>query len=178
MNSLASIELRELAKVYPGGIDAVRPIDLSVASGELVVLLGPSGSGKSTILRLIAGLERPTSGSVCIDGRPMKGVPPHRRDVAMVFQNPVLYPHLSVFGNLVFGARGRGVSRAQARSRVNNVSGILGLDRVLDRKPSALSGGERQQVTIGRRPAARDARSCYRDEPFSESGCSASGSVA
>ena len=116
------------------GSKALRPIDLSVKSGELLVLLGPSGSGKSTILRLIAGLEHPTSGSVGIDGRDMSGVPPHRRDVAMVFQNPALYPHLSVFDNLVFGVRGRGVSREQARSRVNNVSGLLGLDRVLGPK--------------------------------------------
>jgi multiple sugar transport system ATP-binding protein len=164
--SLASIELRNLAKVYPGGIDGLRPIDLSVESEELLVLLGPSGSGKSTILRLIAGLDQPTSGSVCIDGREMRGVPPHRRDVAMVFQNPALYPHLSVFGNLVFGARGRGVSRAQARSRVNNVSGILGLDRLLARRPSALSGGERQRVAIGR-ALVREPRIVLFDEPFS-----------
>ena len=110
---MASIVLNQLAKVYPGGIDGLKPIDLSVESGELIVLLGPSGSGKSTILRLIAGLERPTSGSVCIDGIEMSGIPPHRRDVAMVFQNPALYPHLSVFDNLAFGVRGRGVSRAQ-----------------------------------------------------------------
>lgn len=112
---MASIELRKLAKIYPGGINAIRPIDLSVESGELLVLLGPSGSGKSTILRLIAGLERPSAGSILVDGREMNGVPPHRRDVAMVFQNPALYPHLSVFGNLVFGVRSRGVSRASGR---------------------------------------------------------------
>jgi multiple sugar transport system ATP-binding protein len=164
--ALASIELRKLAKVYPGRIDAVRPIDLSVESGELMVFLGPSGSGKSTILRLIAGLERPTAGRVFVDGRDMNGVPPHRRDVAMVFQNPALYPHLSVFGNLVFGVRGRGVSRAQARARVNQVSGVLGLDRVLGRKPSALSGGERQRVAIGR-ALVREPRIVLFDEPFS-----------
>ena len=163
---MAYIELRKLAKVYPGGIEAVRPIDLSVASGELLVLLGPSGSGKSTILRLIAGLEKPTSGSVFIDGIEMSGVPPHRRELAMVFQNPVLYPHLSVFGNLVFGARGRGASRAVARTRVNNVSGILGLDRLLERKPSALSGGERQRVAIGR-ALVSEPRIVLFDEPFS-----------
>ena len=163
---MSSIELRGLAKVYPGSIDALRPIDLSVESGELLVLLGPSGSGKSTILRLIAGLERPTSGRVCIDGREMRGVPPHRRDLAMVFQHPALYPHLSVFGNMVFGVRGRGISRAQARSRVNHVSGILGLDRVLGRRPSALSGGERQRVAIGR-ALVREPRIVLFDEPFS-----------
>ena len=163
---LASIELRRLAKVYPGRIDALRPIDVSVGSGELLVLLGPSGSGKSTILRLIAGLERPSSGTVCIDGRDMKGTPPHRRDVAMVFQNPALYPHLSVFNNLAFGARARGVSRAETRSRVNNVAGMLGLDRLLGRRPSALSGGERQRVAIGR-ALVREPRIVLLDEPFS-----------
>ena len=105
---MASIELRKLAKVIRGESKALWPIDLSVNSGELLVLLGPSGSGKSTILRLISGLDRPTSGSVCIDGREMKGIPPHLRNIAMVFQNPALYPHLSVFGNLVFGVRGGG----------------------------------------------------------------------
>jgi multiple sugar transport system ATP-binding protein len=163
---LASIELRSLAKVYPGRINALQPMDVSVKSGELLVLLGPSGSGKSTILRLIAGLERPSSGTVCIDGRDMTGAPPHRRDVAMVFQNPALYPHLSVFNNLAFGARGRGVSRAETRSRVNNVAGMLGLDRLLARRPSALSGGERQRVAIGR-TLVREPRIVLLDEPFS-----------
>jgi multiple sugar transport system ATP-binding protein len=163
---LASIELQKLAKAYPGRIDALRPLDVSVHSGELLVLLGPSGSGKSTILRLIAGLERPSSGTVCIDGHDMEGTPPHRRDVAMVFQNPALYPHLSVFNNLAFGARRRGVSRAETRSRVNNVAGMLGLDRVLGRRPSALSGGERQRVAIGR-ALVREPRIVLLDEPFS-----------
>jgi multiple sugar transport system ATP-binding protein len=163
---VALIELRRLTKVYPGGIEAIRPIDLWVESGELLVLLGPSGSGKSTILRLIAGLEKPTSGRVCIDRRNMHGVPPHRRDVAMVFQNPALYPHLSVFGNLIFGVRGRGVSTVEARARVNTISGILGLDRVLNRRPSALSGGERQRVAIGR-ALVREPRIMLFDEPFS-----------
>lgn len=163
---MASIELRGLAKGYPGRIDALRPMDVSVHSGELLVLLGPSGSGKSTILRLIAGLERPTAGAVCIDGRDMTGIPPHRRDVAMVFQNPALYPHLSVFKNMAFGARARGVSRAETRSRVNNVAGMLGLDRFLRRKPSALSGGERQRVAIGR-ALVREPTIVLLDEPFS-----------
>ena len=123
---LASIELRKLAKVYPGGIEGLRPIDLSVKSGELLVLLGPSGSGKSTIFRLIAGLERPTSGSVCIDGREMRESRPIDATWRWFFRIPALYPHLSVFGNLVFGVRGRGVSRAQARSRVNQRGGDTG----------------------------------------------------
>ena len=110
---MAEIEIRQLAKVYPGGIDALKPIDLTVSTGELLVVLGPSGSGKTTLVRLIAGLETPSSGSVWIDGRDVSRVPPHRRDVAMVFQNPALYPHLSVFDNLAFGLRARGVSAAR-----------------------------------------------------------------
>src|ERR1700735_3448516 len=111
------------------------PIDLAVSAGELLVVLGPSGSGKSTLLRLIAGLEPPSSGAVWIDGRDMSRVPPHRRDVAMVFQNPALYPHLSVFDNIAFGLMGRGISRSQARLRVNSLAGILGLDYALARDP-------------------------------------------
>jgi len=163
---LSSIELQNLAKAYPGSIEALRPIDLTVHSGELLVLLGPSGSGKSTILRLIAGLETPSSGNVRIDGRDMRRIPPHRRDVAMVFQNPALYPHLSVLGNLIFGVRGRGISRVQARARANNVAGILGLDRVLARNPGTLSGGERQRVAIGR-ALVREPKIILLDEPFS-----------
>ena len=129
-------------------------------------MLGPSGSGKSTFLRLIAGLEPASSGAVWIDGRDMTKVPPHRRDVAMVFQNPALYPHLSVFDNLAFGLRGRGLSRSQARLRVNSLAGLLGLDHVLARSPGALSGGERQRVAIGR-ALAREPRVVLFDEPFS-----------
>jgi len=163
---LAEIELRRLAKFYPGGIDALKPIDLTVTTGELLVVLGPSGSGKTTLVRLIAGLETPSSGSVWIDGRDVSGVPPHRRDVAMVFQNPALYPHLSVFDNLAFGLRARGVSRGQARAQVNTLAGMLGLDRVLARRPGALSGGERQRVAIGR-ALVRQPRMILFDEPFS-----------
>jgi ABC-type sugar transport system ATPase subunit len=163
---LAEIELRRLAKVFPGGIDALKPIDLNVGPGELLVVLGPSGSGKTTLMRLIAGLERPSSGSVWIDGRDVSRVPPHRRDVAMVFQNPALYPHLSVFDNLAFGLRARGVSRSQARAQVNTLAGMLGLDRVLARRPSDLSGGERQRVAIGR-ALVRQPRMILFDEPFS-----------
>ncbi len=141
-------------------------MDLVVNSGELLVVLGPSGSGKSTLLRLIAGLDRPSKGTIRIDARDMKGIPAHRRDVAMVFQNPALYPHLSVYGNLAFGARGRGVSRKLTQSKVNNVAGILGLDRLLSRSPNALSGGERQRVAIGR-VLVREPRIVLLDEPFS-----------
>jgi ABC-type sugar transport system ATPase subunit len=163
---MAQIELRNLTKTFAGGIDALLPLDLEISAGELLVVLGPSGAGKSTLLRLIAGLESPSSGTVRIDGRDVSRVPPHRRDVAMVFQNPALYPHLSVFDNLAFGLRAHGLSRAQARARVNTVAGILGLDYVLARHPGALSGGERQRVAIGR-ALAREPRMILLDEPFS-----------
>jgi multiple sugar transport system ATP-binding protein len=163
---LALIELRHLAKTFPGAINALQPVDLSISPGELLVVLGPSGSGKSTLLRLIAGLDVPSAGSVWIDGRDVTRVPPHRRDVAMVFQHPALYPHLSVFDNLAFGLKARGASRHQARTKVNMVAGMLGLDHVLARRPSALSGGERQRVAIGR-ALAREPRVILFDEPFS-----------
>ena len=133
---LAQIELRQLAKGFPGGIAALQPFDLTINAGELLVVLGPSGSGKSTLLRLIAGLEVPSAGSVWFNGRDVTRVPPHRRDVAMVFQHPALYPHLSVFDNLAFGLKTRGVSRGQTRTKVNTVAGLLGLDHVLARRPA------------------------------------------
>ena len=154
---MPAIELRQLGKVFPGGIAALAPVDLTINQGELLVILGPSGSGKSTLLRLIAGLDEPSAGSVWFAGHDMTRVAPHRRNVAMVFQHPALYPHLSVFDNLAFGLRRRGVARNQARAKVNTVAGMLGLDHVLTRRPGALSGGERQRVAIGRalaRPAA------------------------
>jgi ABC-type sugar transport system ATPase subunit len=163
---LSQIEIRQLTKVFPGAIDALRPVDLTIEKGELLVVLGPSGSGKSTLLRLIAGLEAPSGGSVLLDGVNVTEVPPHRRDVAMVFQHPALYPHLSVFDNLAFGLKTRGVSRSQARAKVNTVAGMLGLDHVLTRRPGAISGGERQRVAIGR-ALAREPRVILFDEPFS-----------
>ena len=163
---MAQIELRQINKVFPGGTAAVAPIDLTISSGELLVVLGPSGSGKSTLLRMIAGLDTPTGGSVWFDGQEMTRIPPHRRDVAMVFQHPALYPHLSVLDNLAFGLRARGIPRAQARSKVNSVAGILELDKLLTRRPNALSGGERQRVAIGR-ALVREPRVILMDEPFS-----------
>ncbi len=163
---MAEIQFRQVSKTYPGGIPAVSAIELTIASRELLVVLGPSGSGKTTLLRLLAGLESPDAGGVWIDGRDMTKAPPHRRDVAMVFQNPALYPHLSVFDNIAFGLRARGVPRNQARAQVNTIAGLLGLDSLLRRRPSALSGGERQRVAIGR-AIARQPRVLLCDEPFS-----------
>jgi multiple sugar transport system ATP-binding protein len=164
--ALAEIQFRQVTKSYPGGIPALHAIDLTVVSRELLVVLGPSGSGKTTLLRLIAGLESPDAGGVWIDGRDMTRVPPHRRDVALVFQSPALYPHLSVFDNIAFGLRARGMPRNQTRAQVNTIAGLLGLDALLRRRPSALSGGERQRVAIGR-AIARQPRVLLCDEPFS-----------
>ena len=131
-----------------------------------LVVLGPSGSGKTTLLRLIAGLESPDSGAILIDGQDTSGIPPHRRDVAMVFQNPALYPHLSVFDNLAFGFRARGTARAERRRRVHTMASMLGLEKLLNRRPAELSGGERQRVALGR-AVAREPRVLLLDEPFS-----------
>jgi ABC-type sugar transport system ATPase subunit len=163
---LASIELRQLTRFFGGGIAALHHLELTIPAGELLVVLGPSGSGKTTLLRLIAGLELPSSGSVCIGGQDVTGLPPHRRDVAMVFQHAALYPHLSIFDNLAFGIRARRVPRNQLRSKVNMIAGMLELDRLLSRKPAELSGGERQRVAIGR-ALVRQPRVILLDEPFS-----------
>ena len=163
---MAQIELHQVSKAFAPGAPALDRIDLVIAEGERVVVLGPSGSGKTTLLRLIAGLETPDAGTIKIGGRDMAGVPPHRRNVSMVFQNPALYPHLSVFENLAFGLRARRVARAERRSRVHAVAEMLGVGRLLDRRPAGLSGGERQRVALGR-AVVREPRVLLLDEPFS-----------
>lgn len=163
---MAEIQFRGVTKSYAAGRPAVQSIDLTIGSGELLVVLGPSGSGKTTLLRILAGLESPDAGSVWIDGRDVTGVEPHRRDAAMVFQNPALYPHLSVFDNLAFGLRARGVRRSEVHERVNTVAVLLGIDLLLARRPSGLSGGERQRVALGR-AIVRRPRVLLCDEPFS-----------
>ncbi len=163
---MAQIELHQVSKAFAPGAPALDRIDLVIAEGERLVVLGPSGSGKTTLLRLIAGLETPDAGTIRIGGRDMAGVPPHRRDVSMVFQNPALYPHLSVFENLAFGLRARGIARAERRRRVHAVAEMLGVGRLLDRRPAGLSGGERQRVALGR-AVVREPRVLLLDEPFS-----------
>ncbi|AMV39549.1 ABC transporter ATP-binding protein [Planctomyces sp. SH-PL62] len=164
---MASIELRGVSRRFvAGGPAALDGVDLAIPDGERWAILGPSGSGKTTILRLVAGLDRPTSGSVWFDGRRMDEVPPHRRDVGMVFQNPTLYPHLDVAGNLEFGLRSRGVPRGERRRRVAEIAALLRLDGLLARSPDELSGGERQRAAIGRALAPRPAVLLL-DEPFS-----------
>ncbi|HWE36032.1 MAG TPA: ABC transporter ATP-binding protein [Isosphaeraceae bacterium] len=141
-------------------------MDLAVGAGEWLTVLGPSGSGKSTLLRLIAGLERPSSGTIALDGKPADSLAPRDRDAAMVFQQPATYPHLNVFDNLAFGLRARGVSGGKLRERVEAVAGQLGLGALLGRMPRALSGGERQRVALGR-AIARRPKLLLLDEPFS-----------
>ena len=163
---MARVELRGVAKVYPGGIEAVRALDLTVEDGALFVIVGPSGSGKSTLLRLIAGLEPLSAGSLWIDGRRVDALAPRDRDVAMVFQTPVVYPFLSVFENLAFGLRARGTPRSEVERAVAEAAGVLGLGELLGRRPGTLSGGQRQRVALGR-ALVRRPRVFLLDEPFS-----------
>jgi ABC-type sugar transport system ATPase subunit len=152
---MAEVALEQVDKTYPGGVAALRQVSLRAEDGELLALVGPSGSGKTTLLRLIAGLEAPTAGTVSIGGRAVNGLPPHRRDVAMVFQRPALYPHLSVRANLDFGLKMR--RRGFAGPPVEEVARWLGLSDVLDRLPGTLSGGQQQRVALGRALVRRPA---------------------
>jgi ABC-type sugar transport system ATPase subunit len=163
---MASITLEHVHKLYPNGHAAARDLNLMVGHGELLVLVGPSGSGKSTILRLIAGLEQPTSGRILIDDEDVTEVPPERRDLAMVFQSYALYPHKSVRENLAFGLQVRRIAAPQIRDRVQQVAATLGIESLLDRKPAQLSGGQRQRVALGR-AIVREPRGFLLDEPLS-----------
>jgi multiple sugar transport system ATP-binding protein len=162
---MASISLRGVSKTFAAGT-AVHDVSLDVADGELLVVLGPSGSGKSTVLRLIAGLEEPTSGEIHVGGRDITHEPPQARDLAMVFQNYALYPHKTVRENLEFGLRVRRVDPAQVRERVDRTARLLGIDALLGRKPSELSGGQRQRVALGR-ALVREPQAFLLDEPLS-----------
>ena len=147
---MAQVSLRNVSKVYPGGVLAVKDVTLSVESREFLVVVGPSGCGKSTLLRIVAGLEEATSGEVWIGNKLVNLVPPKDRDIAMVFQNYALYPHMSVFENMAFGLRLRGYGKREILQRVREAAGILGIESLLERKPRELSGGERQRVAVGR----------------------------
>ena len=163
---MASVALEHIRKVYDGGFEAVHDASLEIADGEFVVLVGPSGCGKSTTLRMIAGLESITSGTLSIGDRVVNDVPPKDRDIAMVFQNYALYPHMDVFDNMAFGLKLRKFPKEEIRERVGEVARVLGLDSVLDRKPKALSGGQRQRVALGRAIVRKPAVFLF-DEPLS-----------
>ena len=164
---MATVTIDKLSKHYAGGSEpAVKAVSLDVADGEFMVLLGPSGCGKSSVLRMIAGLEPITSGTVAIDGRPVNHVPAKDRDIAMVFQSYALYPHMTVHANLAFGLRRRSVPVDEIDRRVRGVAEKLGLTPFLARKPHALSGGQRQRVALGR-AIVRDPKVFLFDEPLS-----------
>jgi ABC-type sugar transport system ATPase subunit len=163
---MASVTIRRLSKVFEGGVQALHHLDLEVRDGELMVLLGPSGSGKTTVLRCIAGLEEPTTGEVVIGERVVTQLPPAQRDVAMVFQTPALYPHLTVRDNIAFPLDVRHVAAAQVTRRVVEAATKLGLKDVLDRMPAQLSEGERQRVALGR-AIVRGPQAFLLDEPLS-----------
>jgi multiple sugar transport system ATP-binding protein len=163
---MATVRLQDVSKVYPNGHTAVRQLSLDVENGELLVLVGPSGCGKSTVLRLIAGLETPSSGSILIGGRDVTREPPQRRDVAMVFQSYALYPHKTVRENLAFALRVQRVEPAEIDARVAKTAVALGLDTLLDRKPGQLSGGQRQRTALGR-AIIREPQAFLLDEPLS-----------
>lgn len=163
---MARVILDNVSKTFPGEICAVRELTLEVADGEFVVLLGPSGCGKSTTLRLIAGLEEMTSGTITMGDRVVNRLAPKDRDVAMVFQNAALYPHLTAFGNMAFGLAHRRVPRGEIERRVKQAAEILGITDLLTRRPGALAGGERQRVALGR-AFVREPACFLFDEPLS-----------
>ena len=163
---MATIQLVQVGKTYPNGVVAVKGIDLAAADGELIVLLGPSGCGKSTLLRMVAGLETVTSGEIRIAGARVNEKEPAERDIAMVFQNYALYPHMSVFDNMAYGLRNRRMARPEIEKRVRATAEMLGLAALLERKPRQLSGGQRQRVAMGR-CIVREPKAFLFDEPLS-----------
>ena len=163
---MASLSLKNICKVYPNGFEAVKDFNLEVEDKEFIIFVGPSGCGKSTTLRMIAGLEEISSGEFSIDGKVMNDVEPKDRDIAMVFQNYALYPHMTVFDNMAFGLKLRKVPKDQIKAKVEEAARILDLEKLLDRKPKALSGGQRQRVAMGR-AIVRNPKVFLMDEPLS-----------
>ncbi len=163
---MASLEFDEVSKSYGTGVLAVRGLTLTVNDGEFVVLVGPSGCGKTTALRMLAGLEQITSGEIRIGGVRVNDVSPRDRDIAMVFQNYALYPHMSVYDNIAYGLKVRRVPKAERRARVEQAAAMLGLTKELKRRPSQLSGGQRQRVAMGR-AIVRHPEAFLMDEPLS-----------
>ncbi|NYZ15254.1 sn-glycerol-3-phosphate import ATP-binding protein UgpC [Azospirillum sp. RWY-5-1] len=162
---MATVELRQVRKHY-GAVEAIKGVDLSVADGEFLVLLGPSGCGKSTLLRMVAGLEEITEGEIAIAGRVVNRLEPKDRNIAMVFQNYALYPHMSVYDNMAYGLKIQGLPKAEIKARVDKAAAILELGSYLERRPSQLSGGQRQRVAMGRAIVREPAVFLF-DEPLS-----------
>lgn len=163
---MAQVDLKKVTKIYAGGVRAVNAIDLAIADQAFVVLVGPSGCGKSTTLRMIAGLEEISGGTISIGDRIVNDVPPKDRDIAMVFQNYALYPHMSVYKNMAFGLKLRGVPKKQINEKVIQAAKVLDIEHLLERKPKALSGGQRQRVAVGR-AIVREPSAFLFDEPLS-----------
>jgi ABC-type sugar transport system ATPase subunit len=163
---MARVGFKDVSKVYPGSVVAVSDLTLDIADGEFLILVGPSGCGKSTALRMVAGLEQISGGTITIGDRVVNDVPPKDRDIAMVFQNYALYPHMTVEKNLAFGLRQRKTARDEVRRRVDEVSRMLGLEHLLRRRPGQLSGGQRQRVAMGR-ALVREPEVFLLDEPLS-----------
>lgn len=163
---MAKVILEDVYKIYPGNVTAVNNANLEIDDQEFVVLVGPSGCGKSTTLRMIAGLEEITKGNIFIDGRKVNDVPPKNRDIAMVFQNYALYPHMTVYKNMAFGLKLRKYPKAEIDQRVRDAADILGIQELLERKPKELSGGQRQRVAVGR-AIVRKPKAFLFDEPLS-----------
>ena len=163
---MASLSMRSIKKTYPNGITAVSDFNLEVADKEFIIFVGPSGCGKSTTLRMIAGLEEITDGELYIGDRLVNDVEPKDRDIAMVFQNYALYPHMTVYDNMAFGLKLRKTPKAEIDKRVQEAARILGIEALLDRKPKALSGGQRQRVAMGR-AIVREPKVFLMDEPLS-----------
>ena len=163
---MATVKLENICKIYDGGVKAVDNVNIDIEDQEFVVLVGPSGCGKSTTLRMIAGLEDISSGTLTIDGKVVNDVPPKDRDIAMVFQNYALYPHMTVYDNMAFGLKIRKFDKAEIDKRVREAAKILDIEQLLERKPKALSGGQRQRVAVGR-AIVRQPKVFLFDEPLS-----------
>jgi sn-glycerol 3-phosphate transport system ATP-binding protein len=163
---MAGIAIENVRKVYPGGVEAIHGLSVEIADGELCVLVGPSGCGKSTLLRMVAGLEEVTAGEIRIGDRRVNELEPAERDIAMVFQNYALYPHMSVYANMAYGLRNRGMKRDEIDRRIQEAATILHIEALLDRRPRQLSGGQRQRVAMGR-AIVREPAAFLLDEPLS-----------
>ena len=163
---MATVDLKDVRKVYAGGVEAVKGVSIAIPDSQLCVLVGPSGCGKSTLLRMIAGLESISAGTVSIDGKVVNAIGPTERDIAMVFQNYALYPHMNVYDNMAYGLRNRGTPKDEIDRRVRETAKTLELSALLDRRPRELSGGQRQRVAMGR-AIVRNPKVFLFDEPLS-----------